>query len=94
MSRWIVINVTSEYIGTKTERFTKIFVPFDSLYAGYSTELSNKLIREYHDSYTISVRPDFEILLELITTDENGNYITVDTKIITGKQFAELFQTS
>ena len=45
MSRWIVINVTSEYIGTKTERFTKIFVPFDSLYAGYSTELSNKLIR-------------------------------------------------
>lgn len=92
MSRWTVITINSENIGMKTERFTKIFMPDGSLYAGYSTLLSNKLVRENNGSYTICVRPDFEILLELIVNDENGNYKTVDTKMINGKQLVDLFR--
>lgn len=91
MSSWKSFKVKHEYIGMRTEKSTLVQMPPDSIYMGYQTWISNKLVRESDGDYTIAIRPGFDVVLELVAKDENGTLYSVHKKKISGDEFREQF---
>lgn len=91
-SAWSTFTINKKYVGTRTEKSILIKMPDDSIYEGYSTWLSAKLVREQgSNNYSIAMRPGFDVILRMILKDSNGNYITADTKRISGLEFSRAF---
>lgn len=91
-SAWSTVTLNKQYVGTRTEKAVLIKMPEWSIYQGYVTWISTKLVREKgSNQYTVAIRPGFDLILRMPVKNSDGNYTNADTKQITGYEFAKIF---
>ena len=90
-SKWVTIYIPSKYIKTRTASFTQIIFPESSVYMGYQTWLSNKLVKCSGDYYRVALRSDFDINIEIEIKNTLGNYEIVSNSTISARTFQQQF---
>lgn len=94
MTMWRSFAIPYKYVISQNETKTCILLPENSVYMGYSTWVSNKLIRDTGEHYTLALKPGFDVYIEYTVKNDKGTFETLDKKIISGDTFKQLYKNA
>ena len=94
MTGWIKLKIEKRYVGKRTATGVLVYFPNETEFSDWCVTVPSRTIRESKDCFTLTTKPDFKYVIQLILRDERGNWKTKEMKEINGTELIRLFRTT